>query len=203
MRLRIILHSIRCCFTWPPKQCTLSSPGYALADVNKTDVCTCVGAHHTFIAIHHPCHSSPHLYAAATPSRHFSRQSMPHLHFTPIWLSLCHYAHTFVIRPRLLQCYISCTASHWLRCSCPSFSLYSYINPMHNSLFKLHIFGTLCLHSFVSFLSFISLGVFSLEFCIMLYVAPAFCWGLNKLFSYFNWNVLYHLRGKDPSLQLG
>ena len=42
----------------------------------------CVGAHNTFIAIHHLCHSSPHLYAATTPYRHFFQQSVPHLHFS-------------------------------------------------------------------------------------------------------------------------
>ena len=105
----------------------------------------------------------------ATPLHTFMQQPLP---LDTSLGSLCHtslHSHARPSRPGTLLCTLMITqlfvamlhflyTSHWLRCSCPFFSLYSYINPMHNSLFKLHIFGILCLHSFVS-LCHISLTV--------------------------------------------
>ena len=42
-----------------------------------------VGAHHTFIAIH-TLATPLHTFMQQPSSRHFSRQSVPHLHFTPM-----------------------------------------------------------------------------------------------------------------------
>ena len=105
---------------------------------------------------HLHCHPSPslYLYAAATPSRHFSQQSVPHLHFSPAcctslpcknqqaWNKLMH---TQVLK--------TCEQTTF-HCNATGISLAFLSTLMHNSLFKLHIFGILCLHSFASLVSY-------------------------------------------------
>ena len=52
-----------------------------------------------------------------------------------------------------LLCNTYCKISHWLRCPCPSFSLYSYKTPEHFTIFKLRFISILYLFHPLCFIS--------------------------------------------------